>query len=83
MKRKVIGAVPGVDAEEGRRSTAFGLSYLGYGGGWLIGSVMTGLLYDRSRAALIMFACAVLLASVPFFVLAVRAETEQPADGQG
>ena len=57
---------------EGRRNLAFGLFYLGYGGGWLAGSVATGLLYERSRLGLIVFAVAVLLASVPFFLLAAR-----------
>ena len=60
---------------EGRRNLAFGLFYLGYGGGWLVGSVATGLLYERSRIALIVFAVAVLLASIPFFVLATRRPT--------
>jgi MFS family permease len=58
---------------EGRRNLAFGLFYLGYGGGWLIGSVTTGLLYDHSRLALIAFAVATQLASIPFFVLGARA----------
>ena len=58
---------------EGRRNLAFGLFYLGYGGGWLIGSVATGLLYERSRLALVIFAAAIQLASIPFFVLAKRA----------
>ncbi|HEV8583268.1 MAG TPA: MFS transporter [Thermoanaerobaculia bacterium] len=57
---------------EGRRSQAFGYFYLGYGGGWLAGSVTTGLLYERSRTALIAFAVAVLLASMPFFVAGAR-----------
>jgi MFS family permease len=58
---------------EGRRNLAFGLFYLGYGGGWLIGSITTGLLYEHSRPALIAFAMASQLASLPFFVLAARA----------
>jgi predicted MFS family arabinose efflux permease len=57
---------------EGRRNAAFGVYYLGYGGGWLVGSVTTGLLYDRSRLALVVFAVLVQLASVPTFVLAAR-----------
>lgn len=64
---------------EGKRNLAFGLFYLGYGGGWLVGSVVAGLLYDRSRIALIVFAVAVLLASLPFFVLAARAEAKRHA----
>ena len=34
---------------EGKRNTAFGLFYIGYGGGWLIGSVTTGLLYEHGH----------------------------------
>lgn len=55
---------------EGKRNLAFGLFYLGYGGGWLLGSVITGLLYEHSRVALVIFAVAMQLASLPFFVLA-------------
>ena len=58
---------------EGRRNLAFGLFYLGYGGGWLVGSVIAGLLYEHSRTALIVFSVAVQLASVPFLILAARA----------
>jgi MFS family permease len=57
---------------EGRRSLAFGLFYLGYGAGWLVGSVTTGLLYDHSRLALVIFAVTAQLASLPFFVLGSR-----------
>src|ERR1041384_7721241 len=55
---------------EGRRNFAFGLFYLGYGGGWLIGSVVTGLLYEHSRMALVVFAVVVQLGSLPFFISA-------------
>ena len=58
---------------EGKRNLAFGLFYLGYGGGWLVGSVTTGLLYQRSRPLLIAFAIAVQLASLPVFWFADRA----------
>lgn len=57
---------------EGGRNLAFGLFYLGYGGGWLVGSVTTGLLYQHSRTALIIFAVAAQLASLPFFIVAAR-----------
>ncbi len=57
---------------EGRRNLAFGLFYIGYGGGWLAGSIAAGLLYGRSRPALIAFAIVVQLASVPFFIGAAR-----------
>jgi MFS family permease len=57
---------------EGRRNLAFGVFYLGYGGGWLMGRMTTGLLYDHSRVALVVFAVAVQLTSLPLFVLAAR-----------
>lgn len=55
---------------EGKRNLAFGLYYAGYGVGWLVGSVVAGLLYDVSIAFLITFSIAVQLASVPIFILA-------------
>ena len=59
---------------EGKRNLAFGLFYTGYGAGWLIGSVATGLLYDQSRVALVAFAVAAQLISLPLFVIAKRQE---------
>jgi MFS family permease len=58
---------------EGRRNYAFGLFYIGYGAGWLIGSVAAGLLYERSRMALVIFAVTVQLISVPVFLMGSRA----------
>jgi MFS family permease len=55
---------------EGKRNVAFGLYYAGYGAGWLFGSIVTGLLYESSLAALIAFSIVVQLASLPFFALA-------------
>jgi MFS family permease len=57
---------------EGQRNFAFGLFYAGYGVGWLVGSIVTGLLYEHSRAALIAFSIAAQLASIPMFVLGFR-----------
>jgi predicted MFS family arabinose efflux permease len=57
---------------EGQRNLAFGVFYLGYGGGWLLGSITTGLLYDRSRQALVVFAVIVQLVSIPLFVAGSR-----------
>ena len=62
---------------EGRRNLAFGLFYLSYGGGWLLGSVTTGLLYEHSRVGLVVFAVVAQLASIPFFVLASRANRDR------
>lgn len=57
---------------ERRRNFAFGLYYAGYGVGWLIGSVVTGLLYDRSLPAMVGFAVAVQLAAIPIFIAGAR-----------
>ena len=58
---------------EGKRNLAFGLFYAGYGAGWLVGSIATGLLYERSRLALVFFSMAAQLMSVPVFLVAARA----------
>jgi MFS family permease len=67
LKAVVAGVLP-----EGRRNLAFGLFYAGYGVGWLVGSIATGLLYEHSLVALIVFAVAAQLASLPVFVAARR-----------
>ena len=67
LKAVIAGLLP-----EGKRNTAFGLFYAGYGGGWLVGSIVTGLLYEQSRLGLVVFAAAAQLASLPLFLLAER-----------
>lgn len=76
LKALIAGVMP-----EGRRNLAFGLFYLGYGGGWLAGSVIAGLLYERSLAALIGFDIVVLLSSAPLFLLAAKS-SETPSLGK-
>jgi MFS family permease len=73
LKAVVAGMLP-----KGKRSLAFGLFYTGYGGGWLIGSAVTGLLYARSVAGVIAFSIAVQLASVPVFLLARNRSRKPP-----
>ena len=73
LKAIVAGVMP-----PGRRSLAFGLFYTGYGCGWLAGSVVMGLLYERSLWELVSFALLVQLASVPLFVLAGRRMPRPP-----
>lgn len=59
---------------EGKRNFAFGLYYAGYGVGWLVGSIVAGLLYENSLIALIVFSIIIQLASVPVFLMAGRQE---------
>jgi predicted MFS family arabinose efflux permease len=60
--------------QKGKHNFAFGLYYAGYGVGWLVGSIVAGLLYENSRMALIAFSIIVQLASVPVFLMAGRRE---------
>lgn len=59
---------------EGRRNFAFGVFYAGYGAGWLVGSITTGLLYRVSVPAVIVFSMAIQFASIPLFLVARRQE---------
>jgi MFS family permease len=71
LKAVVAGMLP-----EGRRSFAFGLFYAGYGVGWLVGSTVTGLLYEVSIPAIIAFSIIAQLAALGMFTVA---RTAQPA----
>ena len=57
---------------KGRRNLAFGLFYTGYGVGWLVGSITTGLLYGYSLPLLIAFSIIIQLTSLPVFIIADR-----------
>lgn len=70
LKAVIAGVLP-----EGKRNLAFGLFYTGYGSGWLIGSIATGMLYEHSLTALIIFCMAVQWASLPVFVMAQKSRT--------
>jgi predicted MFS family arabinose efflux permease len=67
LKALIVTVLP-----ERKRNFAFGLFYGGYGLGWLVGSVVAGLLYEQSLLALVVFSAMAQLASLPFFVLAPR-----------
>jgi MFS family permease len=63
----IAGVLP-----EGKRNFAFGLFYLGYGGGWLVGSIVTGLLYGWSLQYLVAFLMIAQMLSLPIFFAATR-----------
>ena len=75
LKAVVAGVLP-----EGRRNLAFGLFYAGYGVGWLVGSLAAGLLYEQSHIALVAFAIAAQLVSLPLFVVARRQEPNRRSE---
>ena len=70
LKAVVAGLLP-----EHRRSFAFGLFYAVYGLGWLIGSIVIGVLYQQSLSAMVSFVVAAQLASMPLFVIAHRSRS--------
>jgi MFS family permease len=70
LKALIAGILP-----EGKRNLAFGLFYTGYGLGWLVGSVATGVLYGQSLTALVAFSIAAQLVSLPAFAIGQRMES--------
>src|SRR5437773_8885029 len=65
FKSIIAGLLP-----EGRRNLAFGLYYTGYGTGWLVGSITTGLLYGWSLMFLVAFSVILQLVSLPLLYVA-------------
>jgi len=55
-----------------KRSTAFGLFDTGFGVAWFVGSVMMGLLYDKSVVAVALFSTILQLAAIPVIFIANR-----------
>jgi MFS family permease len=74
LKALVAGMLPA-----GKRNLAFGLFYAGYGCGWLVGSVATGLLYEWSIPLVVAFSMVVQLGSLPLFIIAHRREPRTEA----
>jgi MFS family permease len=73
LKAVIAGSMP-----RERRNFAFGLFYTGYGAGWLVGSIVTGVLYESARLGLVVFCVVVQLVSLPFFIAAAKAEATPP-----
>ncbi len=55
-----------------RRPSAYGLFTGAYGIFWFVGSLIIGLVYDRSLYAVIVFCVILELASIPLFVMVMR-----------
>lgn len=69
LKAIIAGILP-----KGKRNLAFGLFYTGYGAGWLIGSIITGLLYTYSLYLVVAFSMILQFISLPFFIMARKNE---------
>jgi len=57
---------------EEKKATTFGVYDTFFGVAWFLGSALLGFLYDRSLLALVIFAVATQLASIPFFIASAR-----------
>lgn len=73
VHESIIPAAVATMVSVDRRASAYGLFTGAYGLFWFGGSVVIGLLYDRSVAAVIAFCLVAELAAIPLFVAAKRA----------
>ncbi|GAB4332012.1 MAG: MFS transporter [Dehalococcoidia bacterium] len=55
-----------------RRATAYGIFNAAFGFAWFAGSALMGVIYDRAIGGLVLFCVLTQLASVPFFLGAMR-----------
>lgn len=67
LKAAVAGMVP-----PDRRGSAFGIFNTGYGVSWFLGSLLMGILYDRSVLTLIGFSVIIQLSAIPFLLRVIR-----------
>jgi MFS family permease len=58
-----------------KRSTAFGIFDAGFGVAWFAGSVIMGVLYDKSIPALVLFSVVLQLLALPVLAFANREKT--------
>lgn len=65
LKAIIAGLLP-----EGKRNLAFGLFYTGYGTGWLLGSITSGLLYEHSLGLVVGFSVGMQLIALVIFGIA-------------
>ncbi len=72
VHESIIPAVVAPMVSSDRRASAYGLFTAGYGIFWFIGSVIMGVLYDRSVSATVIFCVATQLAAIPLFFLVRR-----------
>ena len=61
-------------APQQRRATAFGIMNAIYGVAWFAGSVLPGLLYDRSISAVVLASALLQAAALPIFCWLVARE---------
>ncbi|HEX3670532.1 MAG TPA: MFS transporter [Candidatus Cybelea sp.] len=70
----LLALVAGVLAHR-RRATSFGLYDLIFGAAWFAGSIVAGVLVDRSIVGLVLFSALLQLSAIPFFLVPVQARS--------
>ena len=74
VKATVAKLAPG-----GKRGSAYGYYHTAFGGGWFLGSMILGQLYDRSMSAMAATSAGFEVAAVALFYLAIRETKLQKA----
>ena len=70
----LLSSVVASELPRDHRSLACGLYYTGYGFGWLLGSIATGLLYEQSCFSLVAFAAGMQVLSLAIFRFGAQGE---------
>lgn len=68
VHESLIPAVVAPIVPRNRRASAYGLFTAGYGISWFLGSVIIGVLYQKSIVSAVAFCVIAQLAAVPLFV---------------
>ncbi len=72
VHESIIPAAVATMASANRRASAYGIFTAAYGIAWFLGSVILGVLYDRSPVAAVAFCIIAELLAIPFFVRVAR-----------
>lgn len=80
VHESIIPAAVAPLAPTAKRATAYGLFTAGYGLAWFAGSIVIGLLYDRSITGVVAFCVLANLAALPIFIW-VAARRDGPQRG--
>jgi predicted MFS family arabinose efflux permease len=78
VQESIVPAAVAPMVSPDRRASAYGLFTGIYGTGWILGSVIIGVLFDVSLGAVTAFAIACQVAAVPFLVVARRRMAAAP-----
>lgn len=76
-QESLVRAVVGNMAPLNKRGSAYGLFNTGYGIFWFLGSIIMGMLYDKSVLLLALFSLVLQLAAIPWLIMTMRQLTNK------